>query len=257
VKVAVYGTPDALSRAAAERLAKALRRRGGPVVLLPVGKTAVPVYRELARLHRAGRAPFRRATTFNLDELRVPPDDERSFRSFMQRHLFSKVDLPADRIRFLRGDAADPRRECARYELGLARAGPADLAFVGIGANGHVAYLEPGRSLAPRTSPVRLSASTRRGLAADGLRPVPREALTVGIETLLASKEILLVASGAKKARAVAAALEGPVTARVPASFLSLHPRLTVLLDRGAASRLASARRRSPPAASRSRRAST
>lgn len=241
MRVEVYATAGALARAAAERLGAVLRRRTGSVLLLPVGKTAVPVYRELVRLHAAGRAPFRRATTFNLDELAVPPEDERSFRSFMERHLFSKVDLPAGRIRFLRGDASSPERECARYERALAREGPADVAFVGIGVNGHVAYLEPGRSLAPRTSPVRLSASTRRGLAADGIRPVPREALTVGIETLLASRAIVLVASGARKARAVAAALEGPVTARVPASFLSLHPLLTVLLDRGAASRLSRA----------------
>lgn len=239
MRVEVYATAGALARAAAERLAAVLRRRTGSVLLLPVGKTAAPVYRELVRLYAAGRAPFRRATTFNLDELAVAPEDERSFRSFMERHLFSKVDLPAGRIRFLRGDASSPERECARYEHALAREGPADVAFVGIGVNGHVAYLEPGRSLAPRTSPVRLSAATRRGLGADGVRPVPREALTVGIETLLASRALVLVASGAKKARAVAAALEGPVTARVPASFLSLHPRLEVLLDRGAASRLA------------------
>jgi len=238
VKVVVYSNSASLSAAAAERLAAVLRRRTGSVLLLPVGKTAVPVYRELVRLHAAGRAPFRRATTFNLDELAVPPDDERSFRSFMQRHLFSKVALPSSRVRFLRGDASDPGRECARYERALAREGPADVAFVGIGVNGHVAYLEPGRALAPRTSPVGLSASTRRQLARDGVRPVPRGALTVGIETILDSRAIVLVASGASKARAVAAALEGPVTARVPASFLSLHPRLEVHLDRGAASRL-------------------
>lgn len=238
MKVTVYATRTALARAAADRLAAVLRRRTDSVLLLPVGKTAAPVYRELARLHAAGRAPFRRVTTFNLDELTVPAEDERSFRSFMERHLFSKVDLPAGRIRFLRGDAASPERECARYERALAREGPADVAFVGIGANGHVAYLEPGRSLAPRTSPVRLSAATRRSLAADGVRPVPRVALTVGIETILSSRAVLLAASGAQKARAIAAALEGPVTARVPASFLSLHPRLEVLLDRAAASRL-------------------
>jgi glucosamine-6-phosphate deaminase len=196
------------------------------------------VYRELARIHAVGKAPFRRATTFNLDELRVPPDDPRSFRSFMERRLFSKVDLPRSRIRFPRGDAPDPERECARYERQLAREGPADVAFVGVGVNGHVAYLEPGRSLAPRTSLVRLSASTRRDLVADGVRPVPREALTVGIETILSSRTILLVASGRPKARAVAAALEGPVTARCPASFLSVHPRLEVFLDPGAASGL-------------------
>jgi glucosamine-6-phosphate deaminase len=238
VIVRVFDSPAAVGRAAAERIAAVLRRRSGSVLLLPVGKTASPVYRELARRSRAGKISFRRATTFNLDELRVPPPDPRSFRTFMERRLFSRADLDPGRIRFLRGDAPDPDRECARYERRLEAEGPADLAFVGIGANGHVAYLEPGRSLPPVTSLVRLSASTRRGLAADGVRPVPREALTVGIETILASRAILLVATGRKKADAVAAALEGPVTAQCPASFLSLHSRLEVLLDRAAASGL-------------------
>jgi glucosamine-6-phosphate deaminase len=203
-----------------------------------VGRTAEPVYRDLVRLHAAGRAPFRRTTTFNLDELPVAPDDPRSFRAFMERHLFSKVDLDRRRIRFLRGDAADPLRECARYERKLRRDGPPDVAFVGIGVNGHVAYLEPARSLPPTTSRVRLSESTRRRLAAEGVRPAPREALTVGIETVLSSRAIVMVAMGRRKAAAVAAALEGPVTPRCPASFLSLHPNLTVFLDSAAAARL-------------------
>jgi glucosamine-6-phosphate deaminase len=235
VIVEVFPSRAALARKAAERLAEVLRKHSRPVLLLPAGNTAVPVYRELRRLHAAGRAPMARATTFNLDELRVPAADPRSFRSFMDRHLFSKVDLPRNRIRFLRGDAEDPARECARYERQLARDGPPDVAFVGIGANGHVAYLEPGRALAPRTSLVRLSAATRRALAGDGVRPVPREALTVGLETILASRAVLLVASGSKKAPAVAAALEGRVTPRCPVSFLSLHPGLSVMLDRAAA----------------------
>ncbi|HEY6064811.1 MAG TPA: glucosamine-6-phosphate deaminase [Thermoanaerobaculia bacterium] len=240
MRVEVFARGSDAARSAAELLARVLRRRGDSVVLLPVGKTSTPVYRELARLHAAGRAPFRRATTFNLDELRVPPGDPRSFRSFMETHLFSKVDVDRRRIRFLRGDAPDPERECARYERQLAREGPPDVAFVGIGVNGHVAYLEPARSLPPATARVRLSSSTRQGLAAAGVRPAPREALTVGIETILSSHEIVLVAIGRKKAAAVAAALEGPVTPQCPASFLSLHPALRVLLDRPAAARLGS-----------------
>ena len=238
MKVEVFPTRAALAGSAAEALARVLRRNRHPVLLLPAGKTAVPVYRELRRLHAAGRAPMARATTFNLDELRLPAADPRSFRSFMDRHLFSRVDLPRSQIRFLRGDAEDAARECARYERRLALDGPPHLAFVGIGVNGHVAYLEPARALPPRTSLVRLSAATRGILARDGVRPVPREALTVGLETILASREILLVASGSKKAAAVAAALEGPVTPRCPASFLSLHPGLSVMLDRPAAARL-------------------
>jgi glucosamine-6-phosphate deaminase len=257
VRVEVLATGADAAAAAARRMATLLRRPGGSVLLLPAGKTAAPVYRELVRLHGCGRAPFRHATTtFNLDELAVAPDDPRSFRSFMERHLFSKVGLDRRRIRFLRGDAADPSRECARYDRELRREGPPDVAFVGIGVNGHIAYLEPSRSLPPTTSLVRLSKSTRRRLAADGVRPLPREALTVGIETIVSAREILMVAIGRRKAAAVAAALEGPVTPRCPASFLALHPRLTVLLDRGAASLLTNARRRSPPARSRRRRAS-
>ena len=238
MKVHVLPTPRAAARRAAQEIARALRRRGGARLVLASGRTMVPVYAELAALHRRRRAPFQRAETFNLDELRLPAADPRSFRSFMERYLFSKVDLPPAKIHFLAGDARDPEAECRRFERELARGGPADLALVGIGRNGHVAYIEPGAALPPKTSSVRLSASTRRGLEAQGLRSVPREALTMGIETILESREILLVATGKGKAGVVAAALAGPVTPRCPASFLSLHPSLTVVLDRAAASSL-------------------
>ena len=109
------------------------------------------------------------------------------------------------------------------------------MTLVGIGANGHVAYLEPGSSLAPATARVRLSLSTRRDLAAQGLRPAPREALTMGIESILSARRIVLVATGRAKAAAVSRALKGRVTPSCPASFLSLHPALTVILDRAAA----------------------
>ena len=202
--------------------------------MLASGRTMAPIYRELTRLQSAGTAPFAKAETFNLDELRVAPEDPRSFRAFMEHHLFSRIDLPRDRIHFLKGNAENPERESDRYEREIS-ARPVDLALVGIGVNGHVAYLEPGSSLAPRTARVRLSTSTRARLAAGGMRPVPREALTVGIETLLSSRQILMVATGRDKAAAVAAALHGPISARCPASYLSLHPALTVLLDQPAA----------------------
>ena len=242
-RLRVLESAAAVAREGAAAVAAILRRRAPTTLVLASGKTMVPLYRELVVLHRSGRAPFRRATTFQLDELAVPPSDSRSFRSFMERRLFSRVDLDPERIRFLRGDALDRSRECARFEAELRRAGPADLALVGIGENGHVAYLEPARFLPPATSAVRLSAATRRALAADGIRPVPREALTMGIETILAARRILLVATGRSKARALARALDGPVGARCPASFLSLHPALTVLADRAAARDLLAPRR--------------
>ncbi|MEO8430723.1 MAG: glucosamine-6-phosphate deaminase [Acidobacteriota bacterium] len=248
-EIRVFGSGREVACEAAALLAAMLRRRLATTLVLASGKTMMPVYRELVRLHRAGRAPFRRADAFVLDELAVPAGDPRSFRSFMDDRLFSRVDIDPRRIHALRGDAPDPERECARFERELRRAGPADLAIAGIGRNGHVAYLEPGASLAPRTSVVRLSDATRRSLRDDGMRPVPREALTMGIETILAARRILLVATGRAKARALASALEGKVGARCPASYLSLHPALTVLADGAAArglDRLTSAREVSP-----------
>ncbi len=238
MKVDVLGDSRAASRRAAGKIASLLERKPRARLALASGKTMVPVYAELVRLHRLGRAPFRSSRTFNLDELRVAAGDPRSFRSFMERHLVSGVDLAKSRIHFLRGDAGDAEAECRRFETELEHFGPLDLALVGVGVNGHVAYLEPGRALPPRTARVRLSPSTRRHLASQGMRPVPREALTMGIETILAVRRLLLVATGREKAKAVEAALEGPVTPRCPASFLSLHPDLTVVLDRAAASRL-------------------
>jgi glucosamine-6-phosphate deaminase len=228
--------PDAraAARRAAEEIARVLRRKGTRRLVLASGRTMVAVYAELVRLHRNRRAPFRRAETFNLDELLLPPEDPRSFRAFMKRHFFSRVGVPARNIHFLRGDAADLQAECRRYDRQLAAARP-DIALVGIGANGHVAYLEPGRSLAPATALVRLSPSTRRDLAARGLRPAPRKALTMGIEAILSARRIVLLATGRTKAAAISRALNGRMTPFCPASFLTVHDSLSVVLDRSAA----------------------
>lgn len=234
----VFPTVREASGHAAGLVAAALRARPEAVLVLASGKTMLPVYRALVRLHREGRAPFARAHTFNLDELTVAPEDPRSFRVFMEKRLFSRVDLSPERIHFLIGNARDRGGECARYEEELSRRAPADVALVGLGANGHVAYLEPGPSLPPETSEVSLSRETRAALAADGVRPVPRTALTMGLETILGARRMLLVATGRAKAWAVACALKGPVSAGCPASYLSLHPALTVVLDRAAAGEL-------------------
>jgi len=237
LKLFAAGTASEAARRAAEAVAEVLRQPGRPKLVLSTGKTMVPVYRELVRLHRKRRAPFARALAFQVDELLGAPG-RRSFRFFLERHLLDRVGVARQRRRFLDAGAPDPDAECARYERELRRAGGADLLILGLGANGHIAYLEPGRSLAPHTSRVALSAETRRGLAADGLKPPPRHALTMGVETILSARRVLLVACGKSKARAVARALSGRVTPRCPASYLTLHPRLTIILDRESASKI-------------------
>jgi glucosamine-6-phosphate deaminase len=237
LKLLAAGDSAEAARRAAEAIAEVLRQPGRPKLVLSTGKTMVTIYRELVRLHRVRRAPFARALAFQVDEL-IGAAGRKSFRFFLERHLLDAVRLSRRRRRFLDAGAPDPDAECARYERELRRAGGADLLILGLGANGHIAYLEPGRALAPHTSPVALSAATRRGLAADGLKPPPRYALTMGIETILSARRILLVAYGRSKAKAVARALSGRVTPRCPASYLTLHARLTIILDREAASRI-------------------
>jgi glucosamine-6-phosphate deaminase len=237
-RVRVFRTADALARALAADIARSLRARPGMVLGLPTGRTPIPLYRELVRLHRAGRADFRRATTFNLDEfLGLDPRDPRSYRAFMQTHLFGHVNLPPRRIHFLNGATRDVERECRRYERAIDRAGGIDLQILGLGMNGHVGFNEPARALVAWTHGTRLTPATRRANAAlfgNRVGAVPREALSMGMATILHARRIVLLATGRSKARCVQRMIEGPVTPRLPASFLQLHRHAEIWVDQAA-----------------------
>lgn len=239
MRVRVFRTADALAAALALDIAHQLTSDPRLVLGLPTGQTPIPLYRELVRLHAAGRADFGRATTFNLDEfLGVAADDSRSYRAFMERHLFAHVNLAPQRIQFLDGVAADVDVECARYERAIARAGGIDLQILGLGANGHIGFNEPARALLARTHSTRLKPTTRRANArwfGNRVGAVPRRALSMGMATILHARRIVLLATGATKAACVQRTIEGPVTPRVPASFLQLHQQVEVWVDRGAA----------------------
>ena len=245
MRVRIFASAPALAMALGGSVARLLAANPRVVLGLPTGRTPIPLYRELVRLHDAGRADFSRATTFNLDEfLGVGPTDPRSYRAFMQRHLFDHVNLAPRRIHFLSGaltsDAA-VRRECDRYERAIARAGGIDLQILGLGTNGHIGFNEPARALAARTHGSRLKPATRRAnapLFGNRLAAVPRVALSMGMATILHAKRIVLVATGATKARCVERMIFGPVTPRLPASFLQLHQQVEIWLDRAAAQNL-------------------
>ena len=243
MRVRVFSTPDSVARALAKDIAKALTSKPSLVVGLPTGRTPIPLYRELVRLHQLGRADFARAATFNLDEfLGLPAGDPRSYRTFMRRHLFDHVNLTARRIHVLNAATPDVTRECAAYERAIARAGGIDVQILGLGSNGHIGFNEPAPALVAWTHRTRLRAATRRANAAlFGHRAgaVPREALSMGMATILHARRIVLVATGASKAGCVQRMAAGPITPRVPASFLQLHPQAELWLDRAAAGRLA------------------
>jgi glucosamine-6-phosphate deaminase len=238
VRVRVLPDYESLSAAAAEIVAERVREEPGAVFLLPTGTTPLGMYRRLVEMHRRRELSFARATFFNLDEyLGLPPDHPASYHVYMRENFYGLVDADPARIHVPDGSAPDPEAECERYEAAIREAGGVDLCVLGIGRNGHIGFNEPGAPFDSRTRVVRLSESTRRVNASDfeGDR-APERAITVGMATIFESREVLLLASGANKARAAAAAIHGEISEAVPASMLQRHPNATFLLDRDAAS---------------------
>ena len=242
MNIHVFDTTNQVAGALARRVADALREQPDIVLGLPTGRTPIAMYAELRRLHAAGEADFARAATFNLDEFAgIDPSHPGSFRQYMEKHLFQAVNLAPARIHFLNGAAPDLDAECSRYEREIERASGLDVQILGIGANGHIGFNEPADELVSRTHRVRLAETTRRDNAAlfggDPSR-VPREALSMGMGTILKAETLVLVATGERKARCVERTINGPLTPHLPASFLQLHRRVELYLDREAASLL-------------------
>lgn len=241
-RILVFPNERSAARALARRIAESLRERPRLVLGLPTGRTPVRFYHELATIAARGGASFSQATTFNLDEfLGLAADHAGSYRSFMNAHLFSRVRIAKERINFLNGAAPDPVAECRRYEAAIAGAGGIDIQILGLGANGHIGFNEPAPELQPRTHRVVLTPETRRAnaaLFAGDPSAVPAEALSMGMATILQARSIVLLATGRSKAHCIAAALRGPITPQLPASFLQLHHDVEVMLDAAAAAEL-------------------
>jgi glucosamine-6-phosphate deaminase len=245
-KVTIFHDERALARALAAQIVEAIAHKPDLVLGLPTGRTPIRLYHELGAMHAKAQADFSRVTTFNLDEfLGIPPEHPGSYRTFMQEHLFSRVNVPASRINVLNGVAPDPLAECIRYERAIADAGGLDLQLLGIGTNGHIGFNEPARELIGSTHQVVLKPSTRHSNAAlfgGNEENVPREALSMGMATILRARRIILIATGKSKAACVERAVHGPITTRMPASFLQLHRDIELVLDEAAASKLSRGR---------------
>ena len=248
--VRVYPDAPSASRAAALAIARTVREataaRGRAVLGLATGKTPIPVYDELAALHRRGELSFRDVSTYNLDEYYpIAPTDPNSYRTFMGRHLFSRVDLAPNRAHLLDGSVPEAFADDhgAAFDRWIAAEGGLDLQLLGIGRNGHVGFNEPtdlplADALALPTRLAPLAETTLDDAAADfaGDRSaVPPGALTVGLAPILAARSILVLAFGPRKAAIVSRALRGPITPQVPATLLRhARGRVTWLVDRSA-----------------------
>ncbi len=241
MKIEILPDAGATAARAAALVADTVRANPRVVLGLATGGTMMPVYAELVRLHQAGTLSLAAVTSFNLDEyVGLSPDDPGSYHRVMAEALVSRTDLRAEAVHLPRGDAPAPEAEARAYEARVAAVGGIDLQLLGLGANGHIGFNEPGSPHASRTRVVELDEATRaanRRYFADGA-DVPRQAITMGIGTILEARACLLVATGPAKARAVAAMLEGRIGPPCPASALRTHPRVTVLLDRAAAAEL-------------------
>lgn len=239
MKARVFATVDEVADAAVREVAAAIRLNPSLVLGLPTGRTPLRLYDRLVAWEHAGRVSFSRVTTFNLDEfVGLGATDAGSYRAYMERHLFGRLRRRPHHVHFLDGTALDYAEELKCYDRALKRAGGIDLQILGLGANGHVGFNEPGASLDAHSHRVRLHARTREANADlfDGdVRRVPREALTVGMSAIMCARRALMLATGREKASAVAAMIKGPLTTRLPASFLQLHRDAVGLFDRQAA----------------------
>lgn len=238
-----FENEDQLALALAERLLEAISLRPRIVLGLPTGRTPVALYREMRTRSRRGHVDWSQVRTFNLDEfVGLGEGDAGSYRSYMQDELFNHVRIEPVNLGILNGRAANLAAECARYELAIEAAGGIDIQILGIGANGHIGFNEPADALIAETHVATLQPETRTanaGLFGGDLARVPTHALSMGMATILHAREIVLMATGAEKGATVAGMIDGPITTRLPASFLQVHPQVTVMLDRGAAARLA------------------
>lgn len=246
MEVVPLESADEIAVLAADTVEAVVRRKPAAVLGLATGSTPLPTYRELIRRVAAGTGPsYAAVTCFNLDEyVGLPTQDgglhEQSYRATIARELTDGLGISPDQV-----NGPDPSPDGlptagARYEALIAAADGIDLQFLGIGSDGHLAFNEPGSSLASRTRIKTLTAQTRKDNARFFGSPeqVPTHVLTQGIGTILQARHLLLIVTGEGKAGAVAASVEGPVSASCPASVLQLHPHVTVLLDQAAASRL-------------------
>ena len=238
---------DELSRWAANyvaaRINEAKPTPEHPFVLgCPAGSSPLGMYRRLIELHKAGKVSFANVVTFNMDEyVGLPRDHKESYHSFMWNNFFSHIDIPAENVNILDGNAADPEAECRRFEEKMASYGGVDLFMGGVGPDGHIAFNEPGSSLTSRT---RMKTLTQDTIIANSrffegnTDLVPKTALTVGVGTVMDARSVLLLVNGHNKARALRHGVEGGISQMWTISALQMHPKAIIVADEAACAEL-------------------
>jgi glucosamine-6-phosphate deaminase len=242
MEVVIVSTVAEAARIAADAIEHLVTSKPHANLGLATGSSPLPVYRDLIERNRLGAISFRECRAFLLDEyVGLERGHPQSYRSFIRREFTDHVDLPATAVFGPDGSGDDLASAAETYERLIVDAGGIDLQLLGVGSDGHIGFNEPASSLGSRSRLKTLTESTRSDNArffGDDIGAVPRHVLTQGIGTILDAAHLVLLASGPAKAAPIAAAVEGPLTAMVPASALQLHPHATVIVDEPAAARL-------------------
>ena len=221
-----------MSRKAAGIIAAQIILKPQSVIGLATGSTPIGAYNRLAELNKKGDLDFSQARTVNLDEYcGLDGSHEQSYRYFMDKQLFSKINISTDNTHVPNGTAKNLQAECADYDALIESMGGIDLQLLGIGHNGHIGFNEPSNVFTGATNIVKLKQSTINANARffESANDVPSQAITMGIKSIMLARKILLVASGTDKQEILEQALYGPITPEIPASILQLHPDLTVV----------------------------
>lgn len=242
MQIRVFDNAELACRAAAVMLKAQLLVKPDSVLGLATGSSPIPVYKALREACAAGLIDFSRVTTFNLDEyVGLHADHPQSYRYFMREHLFSHVNIRPEATHIPDGCAVDLAKEAAAYDETIRLQGGLDVQLLGIGRNGHIGFNEPGERFVDGCHVVELAPNTiaanARFFASEA--EVPRQAISMGIGSIMGARQILLIATGESKAEAIARTVHGDVTPWVPASILKTHPNVMLLLDQAAAAKLA------------------
>ena len=230
---------DDMSRKAANIMASVITLDPSCTLGLATGSTPIGLYKNLIAAYENGNLDFSKVHSINLDEYKgLSGDNDQSYRYFMNQNLFDHINIDKANTNVPDGTAADLHAECERYEQVVASMGGVDIQLLGIGNNGHIAFNEPCDEFPEKTHVVDLTQNTIEANARffQSMDEVPKQAITMGIGTIMQAKKVLLVASGADKADALAKTIEGPVTPEVPASILQFHPDVTIVADEAALS---------------------
>ena len=214
-----------------------------PFVLgLPTGSSPVGTYKELIKLHKEGKVSFKNVVTFNMDEyIGIPQSHPQSYHTFMWSALFEHIDIRPENVNIPNGSAADPVAECERYEAKIKSLGGIHLFMGGVGTDGHIAFNEPGSSLASRTRVKTLASGTITANARffeNDTEKVPKTAITVGVGTILDAQEVMIIINGHAKARALYHAIEGGINHMWTISALQMHPKGIIVCDEDATAEL-------------------